>query len=254
MGKPAAAESSLRQGKRQSKEGPRAPKFNWEFVALVHKLRQHLSATRTTAQKQDRETHSPPPPLIWARLEVSASIVPSQPRRTRCNMSEPTPVFDPPAIENGTSAVEAEGSAATTTTDNGGPKENNGQDVTMAGLEETGAKTAKTGADAAVSDNILLGVPPLLPIHLHLHIHIHHRQPPWPLPCNYIILTWPGLLPAYNHLSPLPVPGPSLLSHKATSSPPRSRPHQTRRRLAVKLRTSRKDKHEDGYPQHHLDS
>lgn len=189
--------------------------------------------------------------LIWARFEVSASIVPSQPRRTRCNMSEPTPIFDPPAIENGTTAVEAEGSAATTTTDNGGSKENNGQDVTMAGLEETGAKAAKTGADAAVSDTILLRVPPLLPIHLHIHIHIHHGQPPWPLPCNCIMLTWPGLLPAYNHLSPLPATGPSLPSHKATSFPPRSHLHQTRKHLAVKLHTSRK--YEDGYPQHYLD-
>lgn len=67
-------------------------------------------------------------------------------------MSEPTPVFDPPVLENGTSAVEGEGSASTT--DNGAPKENNGQDVTMAGLEEPGVKVAKTGADPAVSDAI----------------------------------------------------------------------------------------------------
>lgn len=67
-------------------------------------------------------------------------------------MSEPTPVFDPPVLENGTSAVEGEGSAPIT--DNGAPKENNGQDVTMAGLEEPGVKAAKTGADPAVSDAI----------------------------------------------------------------------------------------------------
>lgn len=64
-------------------------------------------------------------------------------------MSEPTPVFDPPVLENGTSAVEAESSA--TTTDNGALKENNGQDVTMAGLEESGGKVVKTGADPALS-------------------------------------------------------------------------------------------------------
>lgn len=67
-------------------------------------------------------------------------------------MSEPTPVFDPPVVENGTSAVDAEASAQTTY--NGGSKDDNGQDVTMAGLEETGAKSAKTGADPAVSDNL----------------------------------------------------------------------------------------------------
>ncbi|KKY39745.1 hypothetical protein UCDDA912_g00231 [Diaporthe ampelina] len=67
-------------------------------------------------------------------------------------MSEPTPIFDPPVLENATSAAEAEGSApSVTTTDNGGLKENNGQDVTMAGLEESGVKTAKTGPDPALS-------------------------------------------------------------------------------------------------------
>lgn len=87
-------------------------------------------------------------------------------------MSEPTPVFDPPVLENGTSAVEGESSAAPTT-DNGAPKENIGQDVTMAGLEDSGVKTAKTGADPAVSDAICC-VGHLGSIHLD-HIH-HHRS------------------------------------------------------------------------------
>lgn len=99
-------------------------------------------------------------------------------------MSEPTPVFDPPVLENGTSAVEGEGSAAPTT-DNGAPKENNGQDVTMAGLEDSGVKAAKTGADPAVSDTICCVVH-LCSIHLdRIHHHKHNslspQQPPWPL-------------------------------------------------------------------------
>lgn len=69
-------------------------------------------------------------------------------------MSEPTPVFDPP-VENATSAVGTEGSApAAATTDNGGAKENNSQDVTMAGLEGAGVKAAKAGAEQTVSDAI----------------------------------------------------------------------------------------------------
>lgn len=91
-------------------------------------------------------------------------------------MSEPTPVFDPLVLENGTSAVEAEGSA--TTTDNGALKENNGQDVTMAGLEESGGKTAKTGADPAVSVYHLLCKPATaLVCFIHLdRIHQPHTQ------------------------------------------------------------------------------
>lgn len=91
-------------------------------------------------------------------------------------MSEPTPVFDPPVLENGTSAVEAEGSS--TTTDNGALKENNGQDVTMAGLEESGAKNAKTGADPAVSVYYLLRRPATALLYfIHLdRIHQPHTQ------------------------------------------------------------------------------
>ncbi|POS76265.1 hypothetical protein DHEL01_v205340 [Diaporthe helianthi] len=70
-------------------------------------------------------------------------------------MSEPAPVFDTP-VENATSAIETEGFAPTpTTTDNGGAKENNSQDVTMAGLEGSGVKAAKagTGAEQALASN-----------------------------------------------------------------------------------------------------
>ncbi|KAG8159382.1 hypothetical protein KVR01_011043 [Diaporthe batatas] len=63
-------------------------------------------------------------------------------------MSEPTPVLDPP-VENAPSLVETDGAApAAATTDNGGAKKNNGQDVTMAGLEGSGVKAAKAGAGA----------------------------------------------------------------------------------------------------------
>ncbi|KAK2609948.1 hypothetical protein N8I77_003415 [Diaporthe amygdali] len=67
-------------------------------------------------------------------------------------MSEPTPVFDPPVLENGTSAVEADGNAPpAATTDNGGAKDNNVQDVTMAGVEDSGVKAVKPGDNAALS-------------------------------------------------------------------------------------------------------
>lgn len=67
-------------------------------------------------------------------------------------MSEPTPVFDPPVLENGTSTVEADGNAPpASTTDNGGAKDNNGQDVTMAGVEDSGVKALKPGENPAVS-------------------------------------------------------------------------------------------------------
>jgi hypothetical protein len=71
-------------------------------------------------------------------------------------MSESTPILDPP-VENATSAAGTEGSAPpAAATDSRGSKENNGQDVTMAGLEDSGVKAAnaKTGADPAVSDAI----------------------------------------------------------------------------------------------------
>lgn len=70
-------------------------------------------------------------------------------------MSEPTPVFDPPVLENAASTVVSEGPAPPAATiENGGVKENNGQDATMAGLEDSGVKAVKTGPDQAVSDAI----------------------------------------------------------------------------------------------------
>jgi hypothetical protein len=79
-------------------------------------------------------------------------------------MSELNPILDT-HVENAPSAIETESSAPpATTTDNGEHKENNGQDIPMAGFEDSGLKAAnaKTGADPAVSDAHLLCERPML--------------------------------------------------------------------------------------------
>lgn len=145
MDKPAAAESSMRAGKR---EHPRAPKSNSDLLPLAHTHQRSFVRPGPQLNNWPRNTISP------AEFHCSSNSRNHRvnSRRIRCNMSEPAPIFDPPVVENGTAAAEAEGSAPPT--DNGGLKENNGQDVTMAGLEESGVKTPKTGVDPAVSESI----------------------------------------------------------------------------------------------------
>ena len=141
---PAAAESSLWQGRGRNLE-------------LQNPIGNFLSFHRSRTALCDPFISSTAGRKISNSLSIFISVrIPGNcsihSHWIRCNMSEPTPVFDPPVVDNGTSAVETEGSAPpAATTDNGGLKENNSQDVTMAGLEDSGVKAAKTGTDPAVS-------------------------------------------------------------------------------------------------------
>lgn len=150
VGGPATAESSTRQGRGTDLE-LQNPIRNFFLLHTSTKTAFYDPIRSSTAGREIQSFLKNP-----TQLDIPA-ISPSPVRWTRCNMAEPTPIFDPPVLENETSAVEAEGSA--TTTDNGALKENNGQDVTMAGLEESGVKAAKTGADPAVSVSHLHCVP-----------------------------------------------------------------------------------------------
>lgn len=166
-------------------------------------------------------------------------------------MSEPTPVFDPPVLENGTSAVEGEGSAPTT--DNGAPKENNSQDLTMAGPEEPGVKAAKTGADPAVSDAICY-VSSCATTALFTSLGSHsppQAQFTFTAKVNmtfWILPAWSGRLPAHESLQ---VAEPSPSSHKPppSASFPPSRDQTTLRRRATYIVYNGKD----GFAQYHLD-
>lgn len=168
MGGPAAAESSLRQGRGVTSSS----KIQFGTSPSCTQPPEQLSTIRYTARQRAGESDYFSKILSssnYQPLPRLKSLDPSQ-------MAEPTPVFDPPVLENGTSAVEAEGSA--TTTDNGTLKENNGQDVTMAGLEESGVKTSKTAGDPTVSVYHWLCTRPLLcSIHLHrIHNHTQSRS------------------------------------------------------------------------------
>lgn len=193
MGEPAAAESSLRQGRGSSLK--RASKIQFRTSSSS------TQAPRTTTFCDPIESSTAASSIRSSFSNSNCSSkrnqkLPSRVIKPVANMSEPTPVFDPPVLENGTSAVEGEGSAAPTT-DNGAPKENNGQDVTMAGLEDSGVKAAKTGADPAVSDTICYACNHcdihLARIHHHKHNSLSPQKSLWPLaglvssPCKSLL-------------------------------------------------------------------